>query len=616
MNWFAKKVVDGEGKSKKQKSLTDHLCSALKLIRHLIEKLLRKLPKFDTILGIIVIFAVLFVVGNTAYHILYKNTNVQRILIKLKNSHLANLFTPKEIVPSNYKKIEIFNNDIKKAIDEHEVISFDIFDTLLIRPYVKPTDLFKHLELLNNAPGFAKARMKAEQSARRDAQDRKEDVTLDEIYQQIDSKYKPIKEKEMSLEYMVLRSRPEIKKIYDYARQRNKKIVIISDMYLSRKFLTDVLKKCEYSNFNEVFVSSEYGKTKASGSLYQHVIKNLGVSSERILHIGDNFESDIKKARQLGIDAFFVPKTLDCLFETDLRIRKFYENYKKDLGASIMLGLLSAHSERSYRDYWFDFGYKYAGPVIFGYMQWLDFQLNKEDIHKALFVARDGYTLEKVFNLIKTSDVQTYYIYLSRKISDKLLYGDQRQIGKARKEYSAYLNQFDLRDQKLAMIDSESSTLRAQNALIDVLPKYQVSGYYWGVVGKDIPQIKSKIFSFQKEHVLRINNAVLELFMTAPTLPIDDVQNGQPVFKETNTHEQERIKIYPRLSSGAVAFAQDYIQCFDKLSGYFSPDMLIDWVNIFFSMPTETDKAIFYRILNAEDSDHKKYRPIYPDWYH
>ena len=237
--------MTGGGKSKKQKSLTDHLCSALKLIRHLIEKLLRKLPKFDTILGIVVIFAVLFVVGNTAYHILYKNTNVQRILIKLKNSHLANLFTPKEIVPSNYKKIEIFNNDIKKAIDEHEVISFDIFDTLLIRPYVKPTDLFKHLELLNNAPGFAKARMKAEQSARRDAQDRKEDVTLDEIYQQIDSKYKPIKEKEMSLEYMVLRSRPEIKKIYDYARQRNKKIVIISDMYLSRKFLTDVLKKCE-----------------------------------------------------------------------------------------------------------------------------------------------------------------------------------------------------------------------------------------------------------------------------------------------------------------------------------------------------------------------------------
>ncbi|MBO6056242.1 MAG: HAD-IA family hydrolase [Alphaproteobacteria bacterium] len=615
MNWFAKKVVDGGGESKKQKSLTDHLCSALKLIRHLIEKLLRKLPKFDTILGIIVIFAVLFVVGNTAYHILYKNTNVQRILIKLKNSHLANLFTPKEIVPSNYKKIEIFNNDIKKAIDEHEVISFDIFDTLLIRPYVKPTDLFKHLELLNNAPGFAKARMKAEQSARRDAQDRKEDVTLDEIYQQIDSKYKPIKEKEMSLEYMVLRSRPEIKKIYDYARQRNKKIVIISDMYLSRKFLTDVLKKCEYSNFNEVFVSSEYGKTKASGSLYQHVIKNLGVSSERILHIGDNFESDIKKARQLGIDAFFVPKTLDCLLETDLRIRKFYENYKKDLGASIMLGLLSAHSERSYRDYWFDFGYKYAGPVIFGYMQWLDFQLNKEDIHKALFVARDGYTLEKVFNLIKTSDVQTYYIYLSRKISDKLLYGDQRQIGKARKEYSAYLNQFDLRDQKLAMIDSFSLRITAQKALIKTFPEKHIKGYYW-FIESIINSIGVDFSSFQGKHVLRISDKILELIMTAPTLPIDDVQNGRPVFKETNTHEQERIKIYPRLSSGAVAFAQDYIQCFDKLSGYFSPDMLIDWVNIFFSMPTETDKAIFYRIRHASDKNHNKYQLLFPDWYH
>ena len=35
---------------------------------------------------------------------------------------------------------------IKNQIDSHLVISFDIFDTLLLRPYAKPTDLFLHLE--------------------------------------------------------------------------------------------------------------------------------------------------------------------------------------------------------------------------------------------------------------------------------------------------------------------------------------------------------------------------------------------------------------------------------------------------------------------------------------
>jgi hypothetical protein len=33
---------------------------------------------------------------------------------------------------------------ITLAIDKHDVISFDIFDTLLVRPYVNPYDMFVH----------------------------------------------------------------------------------------------------------------------------------------------------------------------------------------------------------------------------------------------------------------------------------------------------------------------------------------------------------------------------------------------------------------------------------------------------------------------------------------
>ena len=57
----------------------------------------------------------------------------------------------------NSKKINIYE-EIKK----HEIISFDIFDTLLIRPYVKPTDLFLHIEKLYKIKGFYKNRIMAE----------------------------------------------------------------------------------------------------------------------------------------------------------------------------------------------------------------------------------------------------------------------------------------------------------------------------------------------------------------------------------------------------------------------------------------------------------------------
>ena len=43
-------------------------------------------------------------------------------------------------------------SEIKKRIETHEVISFDIFDTLLLRPYVRPSDLFVHLERLKLSP--------------------------------------------------------------------------------------------------------------------------------------------------------------------------------------------------------------------------------------------------------------------------------------------------------------------------------------------------------------------------------------------------------------------------------------------------------------------------------
>ena len=42
----------------------------------------------------------------------------------------------------NYKGCYITEDEILKKISEYEIISFDIFDTLLVRPYKKPTDLF------------------------------------------------------------------------------------------------------------------------------------------------------------------------------------------------------------------------------------------------------------------------------------------------------------------------------------------------------------------------------------------------------------------------------------------------------------------------------------------
>ena len=86
--------------------------------------------------------------------------------------------------------------DIKSRIDSHQIISFDIFDTLLLRPYVKPTDLFLHMEKVYKIPFFCYLRQEAEKNAKINHQGI-EDITLDMIYAEIDDKFKSFKHKEL-----------------------------------------------------------------------------------------------------------------------------------------------------------------------------------------------------------------------------------------------------------------------------------------------------------------------------------------------------------------------------------------------------------------------------------
>ena len=59
----------------------------------------------------------------------------------------------------------MFEN-LKNLIDSHQIISFDIFDTLILRTYDKPIDLFKHIEISMKVSGFQIKRQQAEYTSR------------------------------------------------------------------------------------------------------------------------------------------------------------------------------------------------------------------------------------------------------------------------------------------------------------------------------------------------------------------------------------------------------------------------------------------------------------------
>lgn len=556
---------------------------------------------------------------------------------------------------------------IKPEIDKHKIISFDIFDTLLLRPYVKPTDLFEHLSRIENVNNFKELRIKAEQTARTKHKDF-EDITIDQIYAEMPKNLSYLKAKEMDFERKVLQPNLEMKEVFDYAKSQNKRIIIVSDMYLSIEFLSIILQEKGFSGFEKLYVSCQENKTKWTGNLYKFILKDLNVKGSFIFHIGDNNNADKIKAEKNKISAFLYTRRIDKLFEDNERAKQFYEKNKDNLDVSIILGMLTLNDIEN--NYWQDFGYKYAGPVILGYMQWLEKQLIKDKIKEVMFVARDGYTLEKVFNLIKKSDFSTHYFYAPRNLNlacnlnyehncalgemtgilglntilhyykNKDVYlkkntpeiktsaegikfiEDNRKLFEslAQKEknmYSHYFDKFNLHGSKLALVDTCSTLLSAQKALIAALPEKQVSGYYWFTwegTQNDIKKYRTKTYQISHKQEF-VDWNIMELFMTAPTPPVERIDSGKVIFKEITPNEARRMEIYPDLSKGAVIFAQKYKDVFGEKSIELASEHLIDWINILCNIPTQIDKEHFISIQHAWNEEHTLWQPLPKPWF-
>ena len=62
---------------------------------------------------------------------------------------------------------------------------------------------------------------------------------------------------------------------------------------------------------------------------------------------------------------------------------------------------------------YYDFGYNYFGPFLFGFAKWLYENLN--GIEKVFFLSRDGYMMIKAFDYIADNSIESKYVYFSRK---------------------------------------------------------------------------------------------------------------------------------------------------------------------------------------------------------
>ena len=114
-----------------------------------------------------------------------------------------------------------------------DVISFDVFDTLLLRPFDDPKTVFYLVGERLHCPSFTRYRVLAEKQARQEALEKTgyNEVTLEDIYEKMQRYVAVDVEKaaalEAEIELSLLQANPYVKQLYDIAVELGKTVITL-----------------------------------------------------------------------------------------------------------------------------------------------------------------------------------------------------------------------------------------------------------------------------------------------------------------------------------------------------------------------------------------------------
>lgn len=306
--------------------------------------------------------------------------------------------------------------EISEQLCRSDVVSFDIFDTLIIRPFSKPEDLFYIVGEKLGVPDFRRLRMEAERAARAEkaAKGHGTETDIYEIYAVL---YRMTGictetgiEAELQTEHQLCRANPFMKKVFDNVKAAGKTIIISSDMYLPRSFILQLLEKNGFNGFSELYLSNETGCGKWDGGLYSLICSDH--SGKSIAHIGDNTFSDVQNAKKHGLSPFHYPNV-------NRSGEKFRPRNMSPITGSAYSGIVNSTLYTERYSPAFEYGFKCGGLLILGFCGFIHEHSLRFGADKILFLSRDGYIVKKVYDMLYPED-KTEYVYWSRAAAAKL----------------------------------------------------------------------------------------------------------------------------------------------------------------------------------------------------
>ena len=377
----------------------------------------------------IVIIARPAVIG-VIYHRIAEFCRQNGILVyDVRGNDLSQVYVNQE---NDIPYFQLSFEDLRKEATKHEVISFDVFDTLIMRKVLYPTDIFSIVERKKPFPGFAPLRIEGE----RQLYEEKRNPTFQEIYDRIqqlggisEADRIELQELELAVETEFMVPRKRMLELFNSIKGR-KKIYLISDMYLPKKVIAELLKKCGYEGYDELYVSCEKrtSKNEALFEMYLEDRKRDGYEGHNCLHIGDNEVADFRSARAAGLDAFQIMGARELLESSSYRSLLASDlNFMDHLAMGLLCEkafqdpfILSGTKGRMKVECLHDFAYMLIAPMVFYFTVWLMQQVQRFGCDYVLYPSRDAYLIEKLCHEIcKEQKEEKFpkgeYFYTSRR---------------------------------------------------------------------------------------------------------------------------------------------------------------------------------------------------------
>lgn len=311
--------------------------------------------------------------------------------------------------------------------------SFDVFDTIIGRKVLEPRGIFYYVmeRICQSSEAFPEVfkteyvaiRMQAESNVREFVRKNIGDfeISFDAIFEHLNNIYhlssqqlSLLKEWEIIAEFENVIPITDKINIVEQLVKDGEKVVLISDMYLPKNIICEMIYKVSPILAQvPLFLSSDCGVQKTTQKLYLEVYRSFEpYPFKEWHHYGDNKIADGDKAKKIGIIPHLHRNPSFNSYEQSFIHR--CRDYNSYLFAG-MLSRIRNQQNLTEKEY---FAFAHAGCYFTPYIAWVIRDALARGFKTLYFISRDGYFLKKI--------ADTYIKFYCLKIKTKYIYGSRR----------------------------------------------------------------------------------------------------------------------------------------------------------------------------------------------